>query len=38
MSVVIKRKAQIKHPYIEKKAGVCGGEPVIIGTKILKRK
>ena len=34
MSVATKKKAQLKHPYIEKKAGVCGGEPVIIGTRI----
>lgn len=34
MSVATKKKAQLKHPYIEKKEGVCGGEPVIIGTRI----
>jgi len=33
MSVATKKKAQLKHPYIEKKAGVCGGEPVIIGSR-----
>jgi uncharacterized protein (DUF433 family) len=25
---------QIDHPYIEQKAGVCGGKPVIVGTRI----
>ncbi|MFQ6094374.1 MAG: DUF433 domain-containing protein [bacterium] len=31
MSVVAKR---IKHPYITRKEGVCGGEPIIEGTRI----
>ncbi len=34
MSVVAKRKNKQKHLYVEQKAGVCGGEPVIIGTRI----
>ena len=34
MSVATKKKEKIKNPYIEKKEGVCGGEPVIIGTRI----
>ena len=34
MSVATKKKTQLKHPYIEKKEGVCGGEPVITGTRI----
>lgn len=34
MSVATKKKTQLKHPYIEKKEGVCGGEPIIIGTRI----
>jgi uncharacterized protein (DUF433 family) len=25
---------QIDHPYIEQKVGVCGGKPVIAGTRI----
>lgn len=31
MSTAIKK---IKHLYIERKKGVCGGEPVIVGTRI----
>jgi uncharacterized protein (DUF433 family) len=27
-------KSKINHPYIERKLGVCGGKPVIIGTRI----
>jgi uncharacterized protein (DUF433 family) len=34
MSLAIKKKDKLKHLYIEKKAGVCGGEPVIVGTRI----
>jgi uncharacterized protein (DUF433 family) len=34
MSLVIKKKDKLKHLYIEKKAGVCGGEPVSVGTRI----
>lgn len=34
MSNTIKEMRKLKHPYIEKKAGVCGGEPVIVGTRI----
>lgn len=26
--------SKINHPYIERKAGVCGGKPVIVGTRI----
>lgn len=32
MAFAVKRKK--KHLYIEKKKGVCGGEPVIKGTRI----
>jgi uncharacterized protein (DUF433 family) len=34
MSLATKKKDKLKHLYIEKKAGVCGGEPVIVGTRI----
>lgn len=34
MSITTKKKIRKKHPYIEKKAGVCGGEPVIVGTRM----
>lgn len=29
-----KRRKVIIHPHIERKAGICGGEPVIKGTRI----
>ncbi|MBI3762982.1 MAG: DUF433 domain-containing protein [Chloroflexi bacterium] len=25
---------RIRHPYVEQKRGVCGGKPVIVGTRI----
>lgn len=31
---VIEKERKIRHPYIERKKGVCGGEPVIVGTRI----
>ena len=34
MSLATKKKDKLKHLYIEKKAGICGGEPVIVGTRI----
>ncbi len=34
MSLAVKKEKKPKHPYIEKKKGVCGGEPVIAGTRI----
>ncbi|MBM4065956.1 MAG: DUF433 domain-containing protein [Planctomycetes bacterium] len=34
MSTTKKRIKPKKHPYIEKRQGVCGGEPVIAGTRI----
>lgn len=34
MTDVIVRDRKIKHAYIEQKKGVCGGEPVIVGTRI----
>lgn len=34
MSITTKKMNKLKHPYIEKKVGVCGGEPVIVGTRI----
>ncbi|RKY68040.1 MAG: DUF433 domain-containing protein [Candidatus Latescibacterota bacterium] len=33
MSVVAKPES-VKHPYITRKEGVCGGEPIIGGTRI----
>ncbi|MBI3610936.1 MAG: DUF433 domain-containing protein [Nitrospirae bacterium] len=34
MKLHTKKQRAVQHPYIEKKAGVCGGEPVIKGTRI----
>ena len=34
MSTTTKKRIKQKHPYIEKRSGVCGGEPVIVGTRI----
>lgn len=34
MSLAVKKEKKLKHPYIERKKGVCGGEPVIVGTRI----
>lgn len=34
MSTTIKKRIKPKHPYIERRQGVCGGEPVIAGTRI----
>lgn len=34
MSTAIEKERKIKHPYIERKKGVCGGEPIIVGTRI----
>ena len=34
MPSVAEKERKIKHLYIEKKKGVCGGEPVIAGTRI----
>lgn len=34
MSTTIKEMNKLKHSYIGKKIGVCGGEPVIVGTRI----
>lgn len=31
---VIEKERKIRHQYIERKKGVCGGEPVIVGTRI----
>ena len=31
MSAIV---SQVKHPYIVKRRGVCGGKPVIAGTRI----
>lgn len=33
-TATLKRRSKIDHPYIERKAGVCGGKPVIVGTRI----
>jgi uncharacterized protein (DUF433 family) len=34
MSPVIEKEQRTKHLYIARKKGVCGGEPVIVGTRI----
>ncbi len=34
MSTITKKRIKPKHPYIEKRPGVCGGEPVISGTRV----
>ncbi len=34
MSLTAEKNYKLKHLYIERKKGVCGGEPVIIGTRI----
>ncbi len=31
---VIEKERKIRHSCIERKKGVCGGEPVIVGTRI----
>ena len=31
---VIEKERKSRQPYIERKRGVCGGEPVIVGTRI----
>lgn len=31
---VLKKPKKVEHPYIERKPGVCGGEPIIKGTRI----
>lgn len=33
-TAALTRRSKIDHPYIERKAGVCGGKPVIVGTRI----
>jgi len=33
----MKRVAEVRHPYIHRKRGVCGGEPVIRGTRFTAR-
>lgn len=27
-------KAHVRHPYIERRRGICGGQPIIKGTRI----
>jgi len=34
MSLATEKNYKLKHLYIERKKGVCGGEPVIKGTRI----
>lgn len=34
MSTAVEKEQKIKHPYIERKKGIFGGEPVIAGTRI----
>ncbi len=29
----MKRVAEVRHPYVHRKRGVCGGEPVLRGTR-----
>lgn len=31
---VLNKPPKVEHPYIERKPGVCGGEPIIKGTRI----
>lgn len=33
-TVTLLPTSKINHPYVERKAGVCGGKPVIVGTRI----
>jgi uncharacterized protein (DUF433 family) len=33
-TTTISPTSKINHPYIERKPGVCGGKPVIVGTRI----
>ncbi len=34
MTIATVVKIKVKHPYIETRPGVCGGEPVIVNTRI----
>lgn len=34
MSTVTMAPRKIRHPYIERKKGICGGKPIIAGTRI----
>ena len=34
MKATIEKVPRLKHVYIECKKGVCGGDPVIVGTRI----
>lgn len=34
MAIITAKKNKLKHPYIEKRLGVYGGEPVIVRTRI----
>jgi uncharacterized protein (DUF433 family) len=34
MPIVIEKERKVKPAHIERKKGVCGGEPVIVGTRI----
>src|SRR4030065_2811190 len=34
MPLTAEKSYKLKHLYIERKKGVCGGEPVIVGTRI----
>jgi uncharacterized protein (DUF433 family) len=29
----MRRSAEVRHPYVHRRKGVCGGEPVIRGTR-----
>lgn len=33
-TATLTQRSKIDHPYIERKPGVCGGKPVIVGTRI----
>jgi uncharacterized protein (DUF433 family) len=34
MAIATIRQTRSRHPYVEQKKGVCGGKPVIVGTRI----
>jgi uncharacterized protein (DUF433 family) len=34
MTTIRESQVRIKHPYITRKKGVCGGKPIIAGTRI----
>lgn len=34
MAVARTTQRKVKHPYVTRKKGVCGGKPIIVGTRI----